>query len=288
MSAAITMASGKMLLRQVYAILRKVLSILQNESSILALHSDTIVCGDIHGNMSCLSAFLKCCGMMECNYLFLGDYVDRGPESLQCLISMLYLKSRFPDRIHLLRGNHETFEPAFCTYPCSLYADCLRCYGNYCGEQLFHEFLETFTYLPLAAIVADKFFCVHAGIPVTLNMNEIQKPTSISIPTTSPVYSVLWSDVHNCNSAENSSLLQHSNVPSFSLLDSCQMLQKYNLIGIVRGHQNPTGMIGYAVHHFQRVLTITGICDEQFPAAVLYISSSAKVIIMQYKLKPKC
>ena len=79
------------------------------EPNVPTVRSPVTICGDIHGQLYDLLELFKICGEPpHSNFLFMGDYVDRGNNSVECFELVLALKVRFPSRITLLRGNHET------------------------------------------------------------------------------------------------------------------------------------------------------------------------------------
>ncbi|KAI0987663.1 hypothetical protein GJ496_011044 [Pomphorhynchus laevis] len=87
----------------------KVSEIFLQEDKLLELNARLNICGDIHGQYSDLLEIFDICGSVpRRQYLFLGDYVDRGTHSLETICLMLALKIKFPTRIYLLRGNHES------------------------------------------------------------------------------------------------------------------------------------------------------------------------------------
>jgi serine/threonine-protein phosphatase PP1 catalytic subunit len=123
------------------------------------------------------------------NYLFLGDYVDRGKQSLETILLLLCYKLKFPENFFLLRGNHEC---ANVTRVYGFYDECKR----RCNIKVWKAFVDTFNTLPIAAIVAQKIFCVHGGLSPSLShMDDIRQ---IARPTDVPDYGLLndllWSD----------------------------------------------------------------------------------------------
>lgn len=144
--------------------------ILLNESNIQNISSPITICGDIHGQFYDLMELFKVGGdCPKTNYIFMGDFVDRGFHSVETFLLLLALKVRYRDKITLIRGNHESRQ---ITQVYGFYDECLRKYGS---VNVWRYCTEIFDFLPLAAIIDDKIFCVHGGLSPSFNtLDEIK------------------------------------------------------------------------------------------------------------------
>lgn len=146
--------------RTLSAILRQAAAVLEKEPNLLHLRSPITVVGDLHGQLlDLLDLFLINGEPPDVNYLFLGNWGDRGDYGVETVTLLLALKAAYPDRVHLLRGKHET-RPITQVY--GLYDDCARKYHS--GANVWTALMHVFDRLPLAAVVDDKVFCVSSGL----------------------------------------------------------------------------------------------------------------------------
>ena len=168
----------------------KSMEIFMQESSFLELTAPIIICGDIHGQYRDLIRLFDFGGTPEKKqYLFLGDYVDRGKNSIECISLLLAYKIKFPKNIYLLRGNHES-EMINRTY--GFYDECKRRYNL----RIWKIFSDCFNWLPISAIVNSKILCMHGGLSPDLkelkNIKKIVRPTEV--PDKGLLCDLLWSD----------------------------------------------------------------------------------------------
>lgn len=165
--------------------------ILLSESNIQNISSPITICGDIHGQFYDLMELFRVGGdCPKTNYIFMGDFVDRGFHSVETFLLLLALKVRYRDRITLIRGNHESRQ---ITQVYGFYDECLRKYGS---VNVWRYCTEIFDFLPLAAIIDDKLFCVHGGLsPSFTTLDEIKTiDRKQEVPHDGAMCDLMWSD----------------------------------------------------------------------------------------------
>ena len=176
-------------------------AILANEANILYLNAPLYVYGDIHGQFQDLIRFLEMTGLPpKSNLLFLGDYVDRGKNSIEVITLLFAFKILYPQHVFLLRGNHECPE-VNANY--GFLDECKERFGADDGRRVFDVANKCMMQLPLAAVINQKIFCVHGGIPKNLqNLNQlknINREQFEIVPGEGTVCDLLWADPNENN-----------------------------------------------------------------------------------------
>ena len=168
----------------------KSLQIIKEQKMLVELEAPLHVCGDIHGQYYDLLRIFEHCGYPgDYNYLFLGDYVDRGKQSLETVCLLLCYKIKYPTKVTLLRGYHES---SVTNRIYGFYDECKRRYN----VRIWRSFTDLFNFLPVAAIIDEKILCMHGGLSPELknlqNIENISRPTDI--PDSGLLCDLLWSD----------------------------------------------------------------------------------------------
>jgi len=177
--------------REITEVCAYVKEILREEQNMQLVRAPVVVVGDIHGQFYDLLELFNISGRLPfTNYLFLGDYVDRGHYSLECATLMVLLKARYPSRVTMIRGNHESRQ---ITQVYGFYDECLRKYGD---AKVWKEFTSLFDTLPLSAAIENSVFCPHAGLSPSLDtVDHIQQLNRFQeIPHEGPMCDLVWSD----------------------------------------------------------------------------------------------
>ena len=167
-------------------------SVLIEESNVQTVDAPVIVCGDIHGQFYDLQELFKIGGTLpENKYIFLGDYIDRGQYSLEVFTLMMIYKLLYPDRITILRGNHECRQ---ITQVYGFYEECIKKYGT---ANSWRWCTEVFDYLNIAALIGGRIFCVHGGLSPeirTIDHIRVVVKRNQEIPHEGPFCDLMWSD----------------------------------------------------------------------------------------------
>ncbi|SMN22542.1 similar to Saccharomyces cerevisiae YPL179W PPQ1 Putative protein serine/threonine phosphatase [Maudiozyma saulgeensis] len=216
---------------EIQLICAAVREIFLHQPTLLRLQAPIKIVGDLHGQFNDLLRILKMSGIpSETNYLFLGDYIDRGKQSLETILLLLCYKLKYPNNFFMLRGNHES---ANVTKMYGFYDECKRRKST----KVWKAFIDVFNCLPIAATINDKIFCVHGGIsPDLKNLNQINK--NIARPTDIPdnglITDLLWSDPDS--SVRDWSSNDRGVSYTFSKSNVLDFCSKFKFDLIIRGH----------------------------------------------------
>ena len=176
-------------------VFHKAKDILDKRENIAILKTPLIICGCINAHFEELKDIFKICGnISENKYLFLGDYVGKGWNGLSTFILLILYLIKYPNNIVLLRGNHDS--RVFSTMY-GLYDECFKKYSNKDEAQdIFNMTNELFDLLQLAAVIDNKYFCIHGGIsPELKKLEEINfLERKKEIPKNGIITDLIWSD----------------------------------------------------------------------------------------------
>ncbi|KRZ51894.1 Serine/threonine-protein phosphatase PP1 isozyme 1, partial [Trichinella nativa] len=231
---------------------------LSNEKALLKLKPPLLICGDIHGQYYDLVRMFEKCGWPpKKRYLFLGDYVDRGAASTEVITMLFLFKVLYPNDFFLLRGNHEceVMNKKF-----GFYKECLSKHS----AVLFQKIQLVFDWLPAAAIVSDKIFCVHGGpTPARNRVDFIDK---------NPVNKNCW---YKPRKRRAGYLFGGSAIKDF-----CKFL---DVDLVVRAHENFKE--GFKFFGDKKLITVSSIpnyCGHENASAVLQVDENLRCTILQF------
>ncbi|CCE61729.1 hypothetical protein TPHA_0B00570 [Tetrapisispora phaffii CBS 4417] len=232
---------GRLTPEQASKIIMMATKCLSQEPNLLSVPAPITVCGDIHGQYFDLLKLFEVGGDPKTTpYLFLGDYVDRGSFSFECLIYLYSLKLNFSDHIWLLRGNHE------CKHLTSYFTFKNECLHKY-DLKIYELCCSSFNALPLAAIMNGQYFCVHGGIsPELRSVQDVHKINRFrEIPSRGLMCDLLWADPSEDYDNAPEERDSESFIPNkvrgcsyaFTYKASCEFLQRTGLLSIIRAHE---------------------------------------------------
>jgi serine/threonine-protein phosphatase PP1 catalytic subunit len=275
-SAGITQA-------ELLQLLRTVKSVLLAEPGLLELSAPITVVGDIHGQfLDLVRIFDQLQYPPDVPYLFLGDYIDRGKNSIECVCLLLAYKAQYPDYIFLLRGNHEC---SAVNRPYGFYDDVIK----YFNQQVYKVFSDVFDCLPLAAIVSERVFCIHGGLsPELTSLDEIRdRDRPSEIPEDGLYADLLWADPNLRPDPEKYDTNERGTGVVFSLEAVREFLLINQLQFIARAHQAVQEGYDFPFAGDPQLVTVFsapnygGIFGNK--AAVMVLDEDAKPTFVQFE-----
>lgn len=256
---------------------------LMNESNVQPVPAPVTVCGDIHGQWHDLMELYRIGGSApDTNYLFMGDYVDRGYYSVETVSMLVCLKVRYPDRVYILRGNHESRQ---ITQVYGFYDECVRKYGS---ANVWKLFTDLFDYFPLTALVENHIFCLHGGLSPSIDtLDHIRQLDRVQeVPHEGPMCDLLWSDP---DERSGWGISPRGAGFTFGQDISEQFNHKNGLTLVSRAHQ--LVMDGYNWSHEMNVVTIFSApnycyrCGNQ--AAIMEVDEFLNKNFLQFDPAPR-
>ena len=212
-------------------VIYKSYEIIKKQPVFIELDSPINICGDVHGQFYDLLRLFNYGGEPpKANYLFMGDYVDRGKNSLETIMLLLCYKIKYPENFFMLRGNHES-DNINKIY--GFFDECKRRFNI----KLWKKFNDLFNIFPITAIIKDKILCMHGGLsPDLINFESLKKivrPTEI--PDSGLLCDLLWSDPGEI--IEKWGRNERGVSYTFSERVVNEVLDKFDLDLICRAHQ---------------------------------------------------
>ncbi|MFL6488108.1 MAG: metallophosphoesterase family protein [Nitrososphaera sp.] len=237
-----------------------------------------VVVSDLHGDSDSLFQILS-----EINYehflsktlnkiVFLGDYIDRGGDSLSIIYAICHLKTTYPDSVILMRGNHEA--PAEFPFSPHDYPNRLRDRFGERWREIYRETLSLFRMLTIVTIVRQKLLLVHAGLP-TLKTQDAKMAESYTSDTESQLKSksmleeLLWNDPRDLPEDKPYERSRRGLGRYFGRSVTNEWLQKTGTKVIIRGHEPCRG---FKLDHDNKIMTLFSCRDIYPDSAAAYLS----------------
>lgn len=262
--------------------------IFSSEPSVLQLRAPIKIFGDLHGQFGDLMRLFDEYGspstagdIAYIDYLFLGDYVDRGQHSLETISLLLALKVEYPHNVHLIRGNHEA---ADINALFGFRIECIERMGERDGIWAWHRINRLFNWLPLAALIEKKIICMHGGIGRSINhveqIENLQRPITMEAGSI-VLMDLLWSDPTENDSVEG--LRPNARGPGLVTFGPDRVMEFCNnndLQLIVRAHECVMdGFERFAQGHLITLFSATNYCGTANNAGAILVLGRDLVVV---------
>ncbi|KAA3455443.1 serine/threonine-protein phosphatase BSL3 [Gossypium australe] len=258
------------------------------EPTVLQLKAPIKIFGDLHGQFGDLMRLFDEYGapstagdIAYIDYLFLGDYVDRGQHSLETITLLLALKVEYPDNVHLIRGNHEA---ADINALFGFRIECIERMGERDGIWAWHRINRLFNWLPLAALIEKKIICMHGGIGRSIShveqIENLQRPITMEAGSI-VLMDLLWSDPTENDSVEG--LRPNARGPGLVTFGPDRVMEFCNnndLQLIVRAHECVMdGFERFAQGHLITLFSATNYCGTANNAGAILVLGRDLVVV---------
>ena len=230
-----------------------------------------ILVGDLHGDLETLTTILQRSGFVDdlsSIIIFLGDYGDRGEQSVEVYYVTLYLKSRFLDRVILMRGNHEG--PSDLLFSPHDLPDQINAKFGSAGSVVYQELRRLFDLMYHGVLLENSYLILHGGVPVTFSSTSDIANASKTHPKIRYLEEILWNDPREINGSEPSA---RGYGRHFGKDVTEKALKITNTKALIRAHEPCNG---FRLNHDGLVLTLFSCKAPYGNANASYLAVSQK------------
>jgi len=279
----------------------EVAQICQRQNTVVEASTPCKIFGDIHGQFRDMLLMLHHFHFPQMDgptqFIFNGDWADRGAHQLEVVSLVFALKAVFPNKVWLMRGNHEDAVQNRSMGSAGFEAQVTQRLGNSVGPRVFSAVHNAFNFLPLGCLVSGKILSVHGGIgdgTWSLNyLNRVRRPLDHdSIPADPVVYNVLWSDPIPDDPGQANTFGVHDSprdghahmIVTFGQDITAKFCANNHIDMIVRSHQAITRGYGYDVMHGGRCVRVFSARDYEGQGndgCILHIADTPEGIIVR-------
>lgn len=278
---------------------RCVQAIVSHEKRIQEVAAPATVFGDLHGQLRDMLLLFHDFGLPHAHgeqFVFNGDWVDRGKHQIEVISLVFALKITFPTKVFLNRGNHEDAEM---NEDYGFKDQCTERLGEDDGLEAFKAVTTAFTYLPLGSRISGKVLVVHGGIgDGEWDLEDIEETSNplnssnLSHERNNHAQNLMWSDpipednpdgvvkgVHNSPRSDDGV------IKTFGQDVTERFLDRNDLELIIRSHEFVEGGHGYEVEHGGRLMRVFSARDYQGDSgnggAVVHLGLCDGVLLVQ-------